>query len=269
MTESTQENLLQTAAKQINKPIVQGEIDPGKPFIIIPKQNGEYKIEKLQDYAKERRHADETLSDVKSFITYVENFKTGDTQIFASESKKRITAIFDYLPQKSSAPGMREHVCALQLKTDERFDKWVGITAKRISQLDFAEFLDENFRDVVVPDGATLKEIALSLEATITSEFRSTKRLKDDSGKRSWDVDIKLEAGTTQKLEIPEEISINIPIYAGAEAEKLDARLRIRLDDGKAYFYILPNLWTQKTRDGFKKAVETVSKEINLPIYIM
>ena len=270
------ENIIETEVKRLPKPVTFGETDPDKPFALLPNSTGKWDLVGLGNYAIEKRSANETLSDIDSFIAYVYKFKTSSTELFASINENTIVATFDYLRAPRGIdvdadkllPGRCEHKCILKISLSERFNAWSGIARNRIGQFDFAEFLDEYFIDVVKPDGATFREIALQLEGTVRSEFKSSRRIKDGSGAHTWNVDVKLEGGNVERLEVPDSMSIMIPIFEGGDPVELSARVRVRLDDGKAFFYILPDSWKDIIRGSFSDVIKKVSKEIVLPVYI-
>jgi uncharacterized protein YfdQ (DUF2303 family) len=275
-TKNQQENLLQTAIANLPKPQIYGDCDEKKPFALIwEKRNGSYEIKSLNEFARQPRSAVEKMTCVKSFVEYVKTFRTKEMQIFAKFGQKKITAFFDYLPTpknnasaKDLQPGNRLHSCEIEIKLSEKYERWKRICKKRIPQMDFAEFLDENFQDVMIPDGLTFKELALSLSAEINQSFESSRRLKDGASRGAWQVDVKIKSGAIEQLEIPERITLGIPIYDGGNAVELQARMRVRIDSGTAYFILMPNDWEEIEKTDFQNTIEKIEKELGLPIFI-
>jgi uncharacterized protein YfdQ (DUF2303 family) len=79
-------------------------------------------------------------------------------------------------------------------------------------------------------------EIALTFEAKKAVEFSSGVRLSNGQIQLQYD---ELIRGTAKKgtLEIPEKFYLGIPVFQGGPAYRIEARLRWRLQDGKAIFW--------------------------------
>ena len=120
---------------------------------------------------------------------------------------------------------------------------------------------------MVAPSAAELKEVALTLEASASHTFKSTKRLKDGAGEHVWKVEMQTNAGHNGELEVPERISIRVPLWEGAEPIILDLRFRIRIRDGAAVFILLPDDWEGLEQDAWRRVCETIATELEVAVY--
>ncbi|WP_342640913.1 DUF2303 family protein [Rhodoligotrophos ferricapiens] len=193
----------------------------------------------LSDHIKQRI----TLLDTASFIAYVNDFKTAETRIIADNQALGFQAIFDYhgrprIEQSQGTPARRAHRASFSPVKSEQFARWSAINGKATPQLEFAHFLEENLPDVAEPDGASLLEVALKLEASKKVEFVSGTRLNDGSQQLTYAETVETKAGQKGELRVPSELTIAIPIFFGGPVYSMKAFLRYRISDGKLHFIV-------------------------------
>jgi hypothetical protein len=259
------ENLLETAEQLLPQPIVQCDTTLREPFAFLPDGRGRWKVESLGSYAQPRRKEHVRVYDVESFLSYFNRFQTDTTQVFYAEKPNTITATFDYFRPASAEYSEKEHNLTLDVRYSDDYSFWQGQTNKWISQLDFAEILDERHDDLV--DGLTLKEVALTLEQEATSTFRNARRLKDDKKDIRWSVDVQTKAGVNGELEVPETIIVRVPMFLGSPAMSFPARLRISVKEGAAHFKILPNRWKKMEEAAMLGVIQQIEEKTKLTVY--
>lgn len=174
------------------------------------------------------------LRDAASFIQYVNDHANSDSRIFATLDPARFLAVFDeFLCDPDYALGMegqanwREFRAEFAVPPSREWLLWNAANRKHMSQLGFAEFLQDNLPDVVQPSGAELLEVSLQFEASQSGQFISAQRLQDGSHNLVWKAD---NSGDTVKL--PEFIRLAIPVFENEAPRDIDARLRYRVKDG-------------------------------------
>jgi hypothetical protein len=273
-TEINSDNIAKTILEKLPQPIIvadeKGKNKLARPFVLLPESNGSYSVADLGSYREEKRAFREDFTELSSFFAYIERFKTPETQIYfhKGEVKSHYEAVFDDLAPGSEANAGRNHTVRYTLPFSEEFIRWQTVAKKSIAHLDFGEFLDENYADVVEPDGIILKEIALSLEASVDSEYTGAKRLRDGSGNISWKVNVRTKAGASGELEVPNEIKLFIPIFEGGDPFPLSARFRVRIADGQAKFIILPNKWEKSVKSAIVELTEKIRATAGVPTYV-
>ena len=161
------------------------------------------------------------------------------------------------------------NVIGVELNQDAVRD---AINNAKMNQIDFAEFLENNIKNVAPvgegyagPYGTELLEMVLAFQETRKSEFKSVKRLSDGTCQFQFS-DEKSGSGNTK---MPEKISLAIAPFHNGAPYQVDARIRYRLRDGQLV------LWYELIEP--KKVVEHAFQEIvtdmenqlgeELPIY--
>jgi uncharacterized protein YfdQ (DUF2303 family) len=171
-----------------------------------------------------------TLSDLRSFCAYVNEGKTPETRIFAQPDMKKPTfvAMIDY-HAPDGQPSWCTHKAILVLTQTPEWETISAHDEKEMSQVEFAEFLEDNQIYIVEPDGATMLEIAKSLEQSSAGSFKSRVRLSDGDVALSYSTGIEARAGQDGTLTIPERIRLLLSPFEGMLAVGMEARFKTRL----------------------------------------
>jgi uncharacterized protein YfdQ (DUF2303 family) len=170
-----------------------------------------------------------------SLKTYVNRFKNDDSMLFADVGANIISAVIDYheapLDVKDAKPVALHgvHVATLTLPYSKEWMVWTHLNEKLMSQVDFANFLEENGLDLFEPSGGELLDMCRDLQVTDTKHFDSSVRMgnlvkftykKDES------------ATTSQEMELPSEFTIAIPVYFNETPVHIRCLMRRKINDG-------------------------------------
>lgn len=201
--------------------------------------------------APTRKRGKIALDDANSFCSYLN--KHGDEEhtviyCMANYGKGEFAMTGVLNDHGDDQPAWRDHTCDFKPKLTEEWARWFTNSGKRMSQLDFAAFIEENMRDITsaqvdespnskTPTGSAMLEMALSLEANNEVKFKSAARLTD--GGVSLTFINQADEGTAKQMAIFERFSLGIAPFFNGDPYRLDARLRYRLDTnaGKLTFW--------------------------------
>lgn len=214
-----------------------------RPYALVP--DG-YTVRELpRAHVPERPRAIVQLRDAASFVRYFNDHKTNYSRIFARLDPALFLAVFDEF--SAVTPGdagvwpqadWREFRAAFSVPPSREWLLWHAANRKPMSQVSFAEFLQDNLPDVVQPAGADLLELALNFEAAQSGTYVATQRLQDGSHNLQWRADN--NASGTVKL--PEHITLMIPVFENEAPSELQARLKYRVKEGNL------SLWFELVR---------------------
>ncbi|MBD9406236.1 YfdQ family protein [Acidovorax sp. ACV02] len=200
----------------------------GTPGFILPEG---YEFKELSHLlpAPTRKKGTTTLNDAESFIAVVNDQKAESrTRLFSTIDPPTFTAVFNHIGAEA---GWGDHRARYNAPLSPEWKAWNGMNGVHKSQVELAQFIENNLVDVVNPDGATLLEICRTLEAKKKVNFASAIRLSDGSHQFTYEEDVQ---GTAQKgqLKVPEEFIIGIPVFENGAKWQLNVRLRYRIQDG-------------------------------------
>ncbi len=225
------------------------------PMAILPPG---FKRESMEQYlpAPTRSRGNTVLRDVASFIALIkQEAKDAQSRIYGCYEPASFKAVFN--DNFMDSPGWRDHTATFSCPLSIEWRTWVGKNNVKMTQPDFAQFIEDNLPDVVAPPAAEMLEISRSLEAKKDVAFASGIRLSNGQNELTYTETI---TGTTgkSKLMIPETFTIGIPVLEGGERYGVECRLRYRIGDGKM------QMWYDMLRP--HKIVEDAIKAVWLSI---
>jgi uncharacterized protein YfdQ (DUF2303 family) len=243
----------------------------GIPFAVIP---ADAKVEDLTKFLYnqygERPHrkvATVKVLDAASFIEYWTQFADDNSRAFADETKSTVLGVLDYHAAREGAPRWGDHRVQLMLRHSEEWKTWTGHNGqpRKMTQMEFAEFIEDNTPDIVNPRAADMLEMARTLQAKADVDFSSAIRTNNGQVQLKYTENVKGTYGAGN-VEIPEEFTISIPVYVGSPRVTIRARLRYRLNSGKiAIWYDLLRADAVE-RDAFMATLEEIRTGIGVTV---
>lgn len=201
----------------------------GVPFLIVPAGMAPVSLEAYLP-APARLKAAVTFPDLKSFIAYVNRFKTEHSVLFAEQGGSKIQAILDYhAPEAAAWCG---HTATLSLKQGDEWKEWIGKNRRSFGQTELAEFLEERELDIREPDSASILEVVKAFKVSKDVVFEKAINLDNGSVKLNYS-DQTRERGS---VSLPLVWTLGLRPFEHCELVPIQAKLRYRLEDGKVTF---------------------------------
>ena len=211
---------------------------PVVPFVFWPREQKVISLERLLERPLRKRGVVK-VNDYLSFISYVSRHKQPGTEIFMSmsESGGGFTAVLDWHVAGNGvedAKGARwgEHVCEFKCEHSPEWKRWLGSSGDAMTQLEMAQFIEDNMMDIIEPEAARMLEVVKTLEATQGVEFKSLVRLNNGDRGLHYQHVTAAKAGQMGDIEIPEKFLLRIPVFGNGLAYGVLCRFRYRIRDG-------------------------------------
>ncbi len=241
MADQTEAEVVRDLAYETARPAV---LEPGRRYAWRSPDGVITETDLTQDLPP-RRTGTVTVRDVASFAAYYEKHADDSSEVFADIAKATVTAVLDaHRGSNDDFPARyQQHRLVLALQTTLPWRTWLGQDRVMMAQLAFAEFLEDNYRDIA-PGGAVkaadLLEIAQSFQATTKSEFVSGQRLSSGEFELTMSEQATASAGRKRNITIPTEFDLAISPYEDCDAKVIAARFRYRAtQDGLKLGYFL------------------------------
>lgn len=226
------------------------------PFITLPEES---RVEGLEHFLPRptRRCGIVNVQDQAGFLALFKRYRNEqETVIYADREEAIFKAVFN--DHSNDSTGWRDHVCRYACPKSNEWQVWMGNDGVKMSQEQFAHFIEQNLVDIVEPVSAEMLEISRSLIAKKSASFSSAIRLSDGSHQFSYDEDIK---GSTKSgnLAVPETFKIGIPVFLNGTGYAIEARLRYRIKEQSL------EMWYELIRphDVFEDAFNAIHAEIS------
>ena len=240
-------NIAETLAKEMKAPVeIISETAGNMKRVALPP--GWTLVEKDDDAkllsAPRRKIAKVRLHDAGSFIDYTKRHGSmTDSTIWCiadyKAGKVGFTAILNDHGEEESQPAFRDHRATFSPEFSEEWNRWTGKNKQPFNQAAFAEYIEENLKDIASvdgsPTGSQMLEMALAFEANQDMKFKSAIRLQNGGVQMAFTQDD--DAGTLAKMSAFDRFTVGFPVFWNGDAYRIDARLRYRVREGKLTFW--------------------------------
>lgn len=233
------------------------------PYAVVPKDAAVENLERLLP-APVRARAEIDAKSAETLSAYIVRFKTDATAIFADQAAFKIVGIIDY--HSPDRPAFREHRVSYAAPRSLEWTTWRTSSSKKMSQADFAQFIEDNVVDIRSPAGADVLEVARGLKAKKAVSFASAIRLSDGSQEFTYNETVQ-GAISRGKLKVPEEFTLGIPVFFGGELYEVKARLRYRIDGGQLWLWYELYRPEHIEKDAFEAVCEQVNKAVDIAVW--
>lgn len=196
--------------------------------------------------------ASPAFNDAGAFVAYVNQFKVAATRIFYALDGSFL-AVIDYHDGHGSAVAAQhaDHTARLKLMRSPEWEAWAKHSEQQMGQQAFAEFIEDNAKDILQPDPETMLRVASGLHATVGATFRQATNQANGQIQLAFDETIN---GTVNGKEeaIPTTFQVGLRPFMGCARYPVDCRLRYRIDRSsgaalKLHFKALHLEWITET----------------------
>lgn len=239
--------------------------DAGRAFVLVPQADGSAKIEYLEAPATPvRAKGQHVVHDVAGFIDMVDrHLNKAEAVIYAQLQPAQLTCVLnDHLASRK--PGWRDHRVHFTMAHSVEFQAWAAGERSPMPQMKFAEFIEDNLGDFVTPAGAKMYEIALNVKAKAQASFKSGIHQQNGTVQFEFTEQVEASAGRAGRFDIPEQMKINIPVWAGVGQKRYDlnARLRYKIGNGAITFTFHLDRAQRVVEEAFLDILDRVRKEL-------
>ena len=152
--------------------------------------------------------------------------------MYAHTNTSKVIAVIDSHDGGGYEAGWQKHRVSLDLEHSKQWIAWKAADGKLFEQDEFADFIDDQWNDVIDPEPARMIDIARTFQAHTKVNFESA--IRDQSGdvKLSYVEDTNAKAGQKGDIEIPARIQLALRPYVGGPIYSIWANFRYRLRGG-------------------------------------
>lgn len=249
------ENIAATIARESAKPVTLAELTPeaGGQILHFALPKG-YELRTVDNVATlphpRFTAAAATLVDVASFLAYVANHDAGDAKAAVWCDFNPVTyaltfkAVIDEHGYKE--PAWRKHTAVFTPRLSVEWGIWLGRNKKEHTQIQFAEFIESNEKDIAggegLPSSLQMMTMATAFEANSEKRFKSKVRLQ--SGGVALEYVNTDDDATIEQMKLFEKFQIGVPVFWSlrvkdepVRAWPITARLKYKAAAGAVQFW--------------------------------
>ncbi len=285
------QNTVVTDVKEIVEKYFEPRVLPveGTGGLVIAPQG--MNIAHVKNFADKERTSPEVLRGTTalhtcdSFIEFANRYKSDNSAIFYSKKQQHITCVFDCATKEQTSFEQYKAVYAFPFSKELR--AWSGNNGEKMSQLDFAMFIEQNVLDLAEPpapdiESPALKEIRmrcgglyapvnkmveLSKGIAVRADERAVIKHDLNTGEATINFSSEHTDVNGKAVKVPNMFVIVIPVLEGGKAYQLPCRLRYRLNSGSViWWYEVINL-DKAIELAVNEELEAIKEKIGLPVY--
>lgn len=191
-----------------------------------------------------------------SLAVYLDKYKTDNTVVMADPQERTIYATLD----EKAVDGFE--VLVLRPQVHPLFAPWQAVIGKTVRMTDFAEFIMRNRRSIANPNGKALALTFSQITAAISVTVHRGRGTKVLNG-----VLVKTEIQgqeTTDPVELPDELTLEVPLYVGTKAMPLTCDLLLSTatdDDGE--HEVVVNVTSSELEEARVKSFEEMMQALS------
>lgn len=226
-----------------------------------------------------RRTGTTTLTEVASFVAYLQRWGSPSAVVYADTAQLRLTAVLDDHPAGAVDTAWRQHRAAYTCPRAAEWIAWLKQAEQTMSQTEFGDWIEARLEDLVKgttpdpsdPKGERRIEIKGSPEPTemlsiarflnIKTEGTFRRKINPTNGDYEFAAETKTSNDSTQ---IPRAFWIAIPCFEGGERYQVEVRLRFTLKDGVPLFAFTLHRAKEIERDAFDEVRVKVGTETGM-----
>lgn len=188
-----------------------------------------------------------TVSSHSDFVDYWNRFADENSTIFYDTEKHQFLGILDYHESdvrfsgdadyantSDNRPRHGLHRVVYNCPKTVEAKRWLENSGKRMTQMDFAQFIEDGTPEIISPSASEMMEVATTLSAVNKVNFSSGVRLDNGAVSLKYQEEIQGSAGASGQFSIPSKIAIAVLLFRGdTEGYKLEANFRYRIEGGK------------------------------------
>lgn len=265
------------------------------PYAIIPEGMKVQDMKPLLDAwlpKPERRKGTAIVHDVDSFVRLSRRFKAETSAIFCKGTieghtiSAQLLSVLNYNPEgvKNADADWGDHRVQYDFPVSKDLKKWLESDGETFNQKDFAEFLEDNCRDLVIGDEGQFEEgffgsmgtpkfatpsdifqLSRGIEVRVNEKVHAAFRHSD--GTQNVQFTSEHEGADGQPLRIPDWFVIGIRVFEDGLIYQIPVRLRYRVTQGSIVWFFQIYRMQEIFDIAFDQACRTAARELEMPMF--
>ena len=268
MAETEKENIAETLAREARKPF-----SINIEQIAVPDGWSLQDTESFQ-LCPRRKAANVVLGDDAGFVVYLKRHGSLASCTIWCEAdytngKVNYTAILNDHQETDNGQKWRDHIAKFSPEKSVEWTRWTSKNKVFMTQVEFAEFIESNLADIAsadgFPTGTSMLQMATGLEITQDSRIKSAIRLQSGGVRMEYVQDDNAE--TASSMEVFSKFALGLPVFRGADAYQVEARLKYRLNSGKLTFWFELVRHDKVLEAAAKTLTASIQEKTGFPLY--
>ena len=237
--------------------------------LVPPQEGGAAKLVDAEAFLDQprRQRGTSDLYDEHSFTEFTKARRLLGTTLWADWRDGLMVAVFNDYDPANGLPGWADFRAQLVIRATPEWERWKGINGRWLSQVDLASHIERSLEDFVEPTGADMLELALSLEAHQTAQYRSAHTLQSGTRRFTYEEEVTAHGGAKGTMDIPTKVSLQLAPWEGADPWRLEANFKYRLKEGELTLQIEMLRFEEARQEAFTELTARVAVATELTVF--
>lgn len=227
-------DILPIASTLATVPALNGSAEPQVLVVSVP-NNHQLHRQDLREFhsAPQRIKAQATADDLDTLLGYLHRHASSPANtVWVSHNPRtsELTLVARLNDNSGGTPAWADHTVTFTPRLSVEWGRWTKANSEHMSQLDFANFLEDNLGDIYPGDAPGMPSAGDMLQMAVA--FESVQDMRVKSHARTQDGGIRLEFAdaaddsTAKKMEAFARFQIALPVFYGGARFPITAKLR-------------------------------------------
>lgn len=218
-----------------------------------------YELHSLEQYRQQpqRQTGSVTLHTPASFVAYTKEGDPKHGRVFINAVDRAFVAVLNHGTPET--PDWRDHRARYQPDYSLPYNAWTAFVKSPCNQTQMIQFLEEHAADIGSLRAADILELVRDFRVASNGSFTSAQDLNTGSIQFNYAIENR-GAGA---VEIPDQLTLNVPVFEGTDPVAVVVRFRYRLKEGALTFHLEIAQREQLERDEFDKIRAGIEQGLN------
>jgi uncharacterized protein YfdQ (DUF2303 family) len=184
----------------------------------------------LENERPMRNVGDVRVADVESFAYMVERENIPETTIVRADMNNRNFVAIINFAEDGKIAGFEDRTISLSLVRTLEFGRWMANNRERMTQLQLADFLEENLENIVEPPAAEMIEMISNLKVKRNAQYHSV--IDTNTGAQSLSFSETIKGETVNgSMDFRSKFKIAITPYIGSKPYEIECNVRFSVGE--------------------------------------
>lgn len=274
----------------IDRPFADGGLPEKVPALYDPQLRKLLPVKDVLEAYRtgpDRKRGVAVADTFQSFVDLVNRHKTGDSALFGRTEwpAPALTAVIDYhkIGGGETDPGMMKHLVRYPFPVTQEFKDWVEGDGQKMTQVDFATFLEDHISDMAAPEEfevldfrdkfrmsagtpADIIQVSRSLQVTVGQAVKNS--FDPRTGAATFTFSEEHQTGKGTAVDVPGGFILSMAPFRSGPKVRIVARLRYRVVQGAVVWSYHLWRWQEAVEVRVSGDLLEVGRQTGLPTFL-
>lgn len=227
-------------------------------------------VERKLQPAPARRQGMSWHTELPSFIQHLNRYGSPSCTVWCSTDDTSMLAVYNYNPPgpQLDLAGWHDHYAKFEAKISPELKKWREFDDMPMQTEQFSDFIEEyrhHFAPGTDDSAGALEMIEVTRNLQIKTKGTFIKRVNPNTGEYHA---VASEEQTGEGTRIPQKFALQLRVFEGEHAYRMEALVRFKIRDGIPWFSFILQRVDEIIAKAFEEMTTQVAEETGYDVYM-